>query len=101
MRNRQFARDLPVYVLAAVFFIAGVLVLAGGDASIPRTRTIQYPVDIVGDERHLFGAVLLAIGYVLLRWAFREPDEVRHLTVELRIVGLLAALGYLAYCIGG
>lgn len=100
MRNRQLARDLPVYALAAVFVIVGLLVLAGGDASIPRTRTIQHPVDIVGDERHLFGAVLLAMGYVLLRWVFREADEVRRLTVELRIVALFAAMGYLAYSIG-
>jgi hypothetical protein len=31
-------------------------------------------VDVVGDERHLFGALLLAMGYVMLRWVFRRSS---------------------------
>jgi hypothetical protein len=58
-------------------------------------------VHMGGVDRHVFGALLLAAGYVLWRWVFRLSGEERRLSVELKIAALFAVLGYVAYLIGG
>lgn len=101
MRFRVSGLSLLAYGISAAFLAAGLLALAGGDAHIGSTRLIRRAVDIVGDDRHVFGVLLMAGGYVLLRWVFRGANAERRWSVELQIVAFLALLGYAAYCIGG
>ena len=54
-----------------------------------------------GGDRHVFGVLLLAAGYILWRWVFRLSGEERRLGVELRIVAVFALLGCVAYLVGG
>lgn len=101
MRRPLTTLDLFAYALAAVFTIIGLVALAGGDANVGPNKTIRHTVFMGGVDRLVVGSLLLAAGYFLWRWVFRWPETERRLTVELRIIGLFAALGYLAYCIGG
>jgi hypothetical protein len=101
LRIRWDGLSLLAYGISGSFIAAGLLALAGGDAHIGSNRLIHHPSDMVGDDRHLFGVLLMAGGYVLMRWVFRRQDAERRLAVELRIVAGLALLGYVAYCIGG
>lgn len=101
MRRQATGLDWFAYALSAAFALMGLVALAGGDANIGATKLIRYPVHMGGGDRHLFGALLLAASYFLLRWVFRLPGAERRLGTELRIAALFAAAGYLAYLIGG
>lgn len=101
MRIQLSIPGLLAYGVSACFMAAGLLVLASGDAHVEPNRTIRIPIDIAGDERHVFGALLLAAGYVLLRWVFRHPTAKRRIGVELQIAALFVLLGYAAYRVGG
>lgn len=101
LRSRLTIPGLLAYGVATAFILAGILVLAGGDAHVDPNRTIRHPIDVAGDERHLFGSLLLAAGYVLWRWVFRRPGAPHRLSVELQIIALFALLGYAAYRVGG
>ena len=92
---------LLAYAVSAVFTLMGLVALAGGDANIGPTRVIRRPVHMGGDDRHMFGALLLVAGYILLRWVFRQPGAERRWSVELRIAAVFAAMGYVAYLVGG
>jgi hypothetical protein len=91
---------LLAYAVAAVFTVMGLVALAGGDADIGANKTLRHTVHMGGGDRHVFGVLLLAAGYVLWRWLFRQPGAERRLGTELRIVAMFAAMGYLAYLIG-
>lgn len=51
-------------------------------------------------DRPLFGALLLGIGYFLMRWGFREPHLPRSAAVEVWIILGLAGAGCVAYLAG-
>lgn len=101
MRIQVDGLSLLAYGISAAFIAAGLLALAGGDAHIASNRLIRQPSNMVGDDRVWFGVLLMAGGYVLMRWVFRRADAERRLGVELRVIAALALLGYAAYCIGG
>lgn len=101
MRFRVSGLSLLAYAISLAFIAGGLLALAGGDAHIEPNKAIHQPTDMVGDDRHVFGVLLMAGGYVLMRWVFRHPHSERRLGVELQIVAFLALLGYAAYRVGG
>jgi hypothetical protein len=101
LRRPLTTLDLFAYAVAAAFTIIGLVALAGGDASIGPTKMTRQTVHMGGVDRHVFGSLLLATGYVLWRWVFRLSGEERRLSVELRIVALFALLGCIAYLVGG
>lgn len=105
MRSRLTILALLAYGLAATFTVVGLAILAGGDANVGTIRIIRHsvPIDghVGGHDRHVFGALLMAAGYVLWRWLFRQPGATHRVSVELQIVVVFAVLGYVAYRIGG
>lgn len=101
MPNRLTVPALLAYGLASVFTVVGLVVLAGGDVNVDANRTIRNSIAVAGDERHVFGALLLATGYVLWRWIFQRPVAERRVVAEVPIIALFAVLGYVAYRIGG
>ena len=100
MRFRVSGLTLLAYGIPVAFIVAGLLALAGGDAHIGSNRMIRQATDMVGDDRHVFGVLLMVGGYVLMRWIFRSANAERRWSVELQIVAFLALLGYAAYCNG-
>lgn len=101
LRARLTVPGLLAYGISAAFSGAGVLALAGGDTHIDRTRSVRFPVDIAGDERQLFGTLLLVMGYILLRWVFRRPGAERRVSTELQIIVFFTVVWYAAYRVGG
>lgn len=101
MRSRLTILALLAYGLAVTFTVVGLAVLAGGDANVGANRVIRHSVHVGGHDRHVFGTLLMAAGYVLWRWLFRQPGATRRVSVELQIVAVFAVLGYVAYRIGG
>jgi hypothetical protein len=79
----------------------GLVALAGGDADIGANKVIRHSVHMGGGDRHVFGALLLAAGYILWRWVFRPVGAERSWSIELQIAAVFAAMGYLAYLVGG